>query len=263
MNEQGPTFEEWWTEPNMVLYHGLNSDHSRDKNDPHAPIPKSGEIACSIINPRLPMRWANYGVILEPTLPRVFSFTDVGSKIHDSVLAGERWTGGTTWTPQQASMRQLMFFTMANGGYNEVLIPAEKTRIVGVTGVDRTLEEFITLLIKCLGTKYGRESSWHRSAHAMLQATYYVSLPNFVTLLKEKFRMQHKLSPLCGDPKLYLNVLFDEMAQKRVDILQLLQTHNVPLDEVFSGVLERQPITDEQKDRIRAALAEPVQDEKK
>ncbi len=253
MSETMAQTPEWWTLPSMLLVHGLNIGGSTkgdyQKTD-HA-LPRRGDVAGSIMSPATHFAYAGEGVILKPIVPTRFSYTNVGSfyPAGSDPAVETRATKGTVWTPEQMTMRELMFLSLACGGYNEVLFQAEDTEIIGVYGFCETVDEYVLRIQEALRKDYTDAPEYAKRAqivkNALLTANFYVHKKQKPNDLEASWAMNDKLKPTWHPRHEYFFYFAHAVAAGEEDVEALLE--RVDKTEIFGGEFERQPITKEHR----------------
>lgn len=137
--------KDWNFKEKYLLVHGKTSLYLENKinynSNPDTLIPRKGEIACSIVSPHT-KKCRIGGLVLKPTVPRVFSHRDLNSFVNG--YNGLRETKEEFFSQDELSIDDLMFFTLGLGTVNEVIIPSENTEIIGSYGAFLDIDELIS-----------------------------------------------------------------------------------------------------------------------
>jgi hypothetical protein len=249
----------WNNLGNMLLVHGLNFNGQTKgnyKKNFENPLPKNGELACSIISPLTQIAYASEGLILKPTKPNRFSYIDVGSYYEkESDVSGLRKVKGQMWTPEEICFNELMILTLANGGYNEVLIPAENTKIEGIYGREKSVDDFVNQNISFVLSKNSEEKYLDfvkTKCNAALGADYYVHRER---KLDEAWKISDKTSNEINNQGYELGKKFGEYQRLIQDMLEnKINLKNLERNEILGGQFIKQTINSDHKKKLRKFL---------
>lgn len=254
----------WWSLDNHLLVHALNingrtkGDYEKDLNKP---LPSVGEVSCSIVSPLTQGAYGSSGVVLAPTTPTRVSYADVGTFYPKGVDVSKesRTARGKMWSSDEMSMEQLAYLTLACSSYNEVLVNAAETRIIGVFGGwDENIEEFVQGKAEVL--RSGDPEKYEiphctLMANALLQADFYIHKKRAVDTWSGCWEMQDLLGE---HRKKYEHPQYfaDAVVAGDVTVDKLLE--GIDRTKVFGGSFIRQQITSEHKAYLSEALASSV-----
>jgi len=169
---------------------------------------------------------------------------------------------GEIWTPQQISLRELMFFTLCNGSYNEVHVNSKETQIKGIFSYYKTVDEFIKDMFLA---KFSRTSN--KPDFGLTESMYEATLVSDFYVYKKKNIENNKarweLSDKIGSELVKLGYdVFRDLKGIRKAIDDLM-SHQMTLkklfgkldpSEVYGGRFLRQPITQAHKSKLRKLL---------
>jgi len=253
----------WWSLKNFLLLHAINANRDTKgdyEKDLQNPVPQVGEISCSVVSPLTQGAYGSSGVVLAPTTPTRVSYADVGTFYPEGVDVSkeQRTARGKMWAPDEMSMEQLTYLSLACSSYNEVLVDAVNTRIIGVFGGTEDIGDFVQG--KGVALRDGDPERYEipqckLMANALLQAGFYIHKKRAVDTWSGCWEMQDLLGE---HRKKYEHPQYfaDAVVAGEITMDQLLE--GIDRTKVFGGGFIRQQITPEHKQYLAEALASSV-----